>query len=49
MPWTSDNLHQPRHTAVFALTIVQLMANATALITGILAQLERQRSREAAR
>jgi hypothetical protein len=43
MPWTSDNLSQPEHVAVFTLTIVQLVANATALIVGISAQVEYKR------
>jgi hypothetical protein len=39
MPWTVDNLSQPRHVGVFTLTIVQLAANAAALIVGVTAQI----------
>jgi hypothetical protein len=46
MPWTGDQLSHPGHPAVFALTIVQLIANASAVIVGILAQVEYRHSRE---
>jgi hypothetical protein len=39
MPWTVDNLSQPQHAGVFTLTIVQLVANAAALIVGVTAQI----------
>jgi hypothetical protein len=44
MPWTADNLSNTGHTGIFVATIVQLVANATALVVGILAQLERSRN-----
>jgi hypothetical protein len=47
MPWTADNLHHPRHAGVFALTVVQLTANAVALITAISAQLRQRRGQRA--
>jgi hypothetical protein len=43
MPWTSDNLGRPQHAGVFIPTIVQLVANATALIVGVRAQIEHMR------
>jgi hypothetical protein len=35
MPWTRDQLAHPQHPGVFAATVVQLVANATALILAI--------------
>lgn len=47
MPWTADQLSHPKHSGVFAATVVQLVANATALIIAIVLQIDRSRNREA--
>jgi hypothetical protein len=38
MPWTRDQLAHPQHPGVFAATVVQLAANATALSLAIVLQ-----------
>jgi hypothetical protein len=46
MPWTGDQLSHPGHPAVFVLTVVQLIADASAVIVGALAQVEYSRGRK---
>jgi hypothetical protein len=44
MPWTADQLSHPKHQAMFAATVVQLEANATALIVAIVLRATQNRN-----
>jgi 4-amino-4-deoxy-L-arabinose transferase-like glycosyltransferase len=48
MPWSADNLNHDYGNGVFALTVVQLVANVTAVVIGILAQVEHSKNNQPA-
>jgi 4-amino-4-deoxy-L-arabinose transferase-like glycosyltransferase len=48
MPWSVDNLNHDYGNGVFVFTVVQLIANATAVAVGILAQIEHSKNNQTA-